>query len=257
MNPDPMVDRHILGVRIDPITGAELIRVTERSIAGRLGEILLPVNAHFLNLAAEHRWLREFADTAGVHVVAEGKGVMVAGRILGVRIPEQVRFADWVFTLFDLCRRQGYTIFFLGAADGVAERAAERLQRDFPGLKIAGVHAGYFSEGSPAVDDVVQLINARKPDVLLTGMSMPVEEQWVAANRSRLYAGVIVLGAGCFEWLSGNTATAPSWVGGLYLEWFFRLLQEPGRLWRRYILGNPMFAFRVFRQFLEGRTSDR
>jgi N-acetylglucosaminyldiphosphoundecaprenol N-acetyl-beta-D-mannosaminyltransferase len=79
-------------------------------------------------------------------------------------------------------------------------------------------------------------------------MSMPVDERWALENRHRLNVGAIVLGAGCFEWLSGKTTVAPRWLTELHLEWLFRLIQEPGRLWKRYILGNPLFILRILKE---------
>lgn len=225
---------------------AGLIAATVRSACERLQEVILPVNAHFLNLAARQAWLQEFANQESVHVVADGRGVLLAARVLGSRIPRHIRFSEWVRLLFATAEKKGLSIFFLGAEEERVRRASERVQKEWPSIKIVGTHPGFFDWPGQVNDELVRLINDRKPDILLLGMSMPVEEQWVRENRQRIDVGTIVLGAGCFEWLSGKTAVAPQWMSDFHLEWFFRLIQEPRRLWRRYLIGNPEFVARVF-----------
>jgi N-acetylglucosaminyldiphosphoundecaprenol N-acetyl-beta-D-mannosaminyltransferase len=241
---------NVLGIRIDPATPESLIDTVEQSVAARSRDIIIPINAHFLNLATENTWLKDLAGATGVHVVADGKGVMLASVLRGVRLPAQIRFADWVFNLFERATKKRLSFFFLGAEDEIVSRAATQIRKRYPGLQILGTHNGYFPKTSKASQEVVSVINEARPDILLLGMSMPVEEQWIWEHRSRLDAGVIVLGSGCFEWLAGRVKSAPRWVSAVYCEWLFRLLQEPRRLWRRYLIGNPLFLFRILRHQL-------
>jgi N-acetylglucosaminyldiphosphoundecaprenol N-acetyl-beta-D-mannosaminyltransferase len=222
----------------------------EQSIAGRTKDIILPINAHFLNLAVEYSWLKALTETDGVHVVADGKGVMLASALMGARLPAQIRFADWVFTLFQHAGQNRRSLFFLGAEDRIVKQAATEVRNHFPALKIVGTHNGYFPKTGEASREVVNIVNAARPDILLCGMSMPLEEQWIWEHRGELDAGVIVLGSGCFEWLAGRVKSAPRWVSTIYLEWLFRLFQEPRRLWRRYLIGNPRFLLNVLRQHM-------
>jgi N-acetylglucosaminyldiphosphoundecaprenol N-acetyl-beta-D-mannosaminyltransferase len=241
-------DPEILGVRISPLNSSDLIATTVRSVRERQKEVILPVNAHFLNLAAREAWLRDFANSEGVHVVADGKGVLLAARALRLHIPEHIRFVEWVHLLFARADKEGMSIFFLGGDAATVRQAEEEVKRERPGLKIVGAHTGYFDHQGPVSQEVVRRINDCSPDILLVGMSMPVDERWALENRHRLNVGAIVLGAGCFEWLSGKTTVAPRWLTELHLEWLFRLIQEPGRLWKRYILGNPLFILRILKE---------
>lgn len=241
---------NVLGVRIDPATPESLLAIVEQSIAARTRDIILPVNAHFLNLVAEHGWLKTLTEAEGVHVVADGKGVMLASALMGARLPAQIRFAEWVFTLFQHAGQHQRSLFFLGAEDHIVRQAAAEVRNRYPALKIVGTYNGYFPKAGEANREVVNIVNAARPDILLCGMSMPVEEQWTWQHRGELDAGVIVLGSGCFEWLAGRVKSAPRWVSTIYLEWLFRLLQEPRRLWKRYLIGNPRFLLNVLRQKL-------
>jgi N-acetylglucosaminyldiphosphoundecaprenol N-acetyl-beta-D-mannosaminyltransferase len=107
------------------------------------------------------------------------------------------------------------------------------------------VHEGYFEKTGASNDRLIEEINRTQPDVLLTGFSMPIEEKWLMENKERLDANLFILGAGCFEFLAGNVPTCPKWLSQVYLEWLFRLITEPSRLFKRYIIGNPLFAARV------------
>lgn len=245
-----MGNANVLGVRIDPATPESLLDTVERSVTAGSGDIIIPINAHFLNLATENAWLKDFAGAPGVHVVADGKGVMLASALRGVRLPAQIRFADWVFKLFERATEKRLSMYFLGAQDEIVRRAATQVRKRYPELRILGTHNGFFPKTSEASQGVVSAINEARPDILLLGMSMPVEEQWVWEYRNRLQAGIIVLGSGCFEWLAGRVKSAPRWVSAIYCEWLFRLLQEPRRLWRRYLIGNPLFLFRILRHQL-------
>ena len=243
-----MNDPLVLGVRIGSLDAAALISATLRSVRERRKEIILPVNAHFLNLAGDEKWLRDFANGDGVHVVADGKGVLLAARVLGTRVPKHIRFSEWVHRLFEIAEMDGLSCFFLGAEDEIVQMARGMVQTERPALRIVGTHRGFFDWRGEANELLVQMINRSRPDILLVGMSMGVEERWAIENSCRLDVGAIVLGAGCFEWLSGRTSVAPPWMSDVHLEWVYRLLQEPRRLWKRYLIGNPLFLIRILKE---------
>jgi alpha-1,3-mannosyltransferase len=146
--------------------------------------------------------------------------------------------------------KNNYRIFFLGGSSGVAERAASRLIEICGRHKIAGCQNGYSRAGDNMA--IVAKILASEADVLLVAMGNPAQEMWLADNLEttgcRLGFGVGAL----FDFLSEEVPRAPSWVRSARLEWFYRLVREPGRLWRRYVLGNPIFLLRVFGQWWSG-----
>jgi N-acetylglucosaminyldiphosphoundecaprenol N-acetyl-beta-D-mannosaminyltransferase len=205
-----------------------------------------------LNLAYNDAGLRDLLNGAEV-VFCDGYGVMLAARILGRRIPERITYADWMWRLAAFAASEGFSLFFLGAEPGIAQRAAERLEDLYPDLNIAGVHHGYFDHapGSPENEAVVEKINAATPDILVLGFGMPLQERWLMRNWDRVDARVALTGGAVFDYVSGELRRGPRILTDNGFEWLARLLVEPGRLWRRYVVGNPLFLLRVLRQRLK------
>jgi N-acetylglucosaminyldiphosphoundecaprenol N-acetyl-beta-D-mannosaminyltransferase len=244
----------VLGVGVDPVTVEGLQEEVGRLIrAGERG-LVLNANAHCLNLCYEDPELRAFLNRADV-VFCDGAGVMLAARLLGQRIPERVTYADWAWRLGAFAEAQGFSIYFLGARPGVAEEAAGRLKARYPALEIVGARHGFFDHatGSPGNEAVVREINGARPDILLVGLGMPLQEYWLMQNRDRLNVGVALTGGAVFDYVSGGLRRGPRVLTDNGLEWLARLLVEPRRLWRRYLIGNPLFLLRVLGQRL-GRS---
>ncbi len=241
----------MLGVGVDPVTVEGLHAEVGRLIRSGERGLVLNVNAHCLNLCYEDPTLRAFLNGADV-VFCDGAGVRLAARLLGGRIPERITYADWAWHLAALAEEQGFSLYFLGASPGVAEGAARRLRARHPDLEVAGVRHGFFdhAEGSPENEAVLQEINGAKPDILLVGLGMPLQEYWLMENHHRIEAGVALTGGAVFDYVSGELRRGPPVLTGNGFEWLARLLVEPRRLWRRYLIGNPLFLLRVLRQRL-------
>lgn len=244
----------ILGVGVDAVTREDLDRFLVATIRRREKAVVLHVNAHALNLATELDWLRRYLNAADL-VFCDGAGVLHAARLLGCRIPERITYADWMWRLAELSAGHGFRLFLLGGRPGVASRAAACLTSRVPELEIAGTRHGYFEKanGSPQNEDVIRQINEAGPDILIVGFGMPLQERWLRDNRHRVEAGVALTAGAAFDYVSGAVRRAPDWMTGHSLEWLGRLMIEPRRLWRRYLLGNPLFAWRVVKQRLGGR----
>lgn len=239
----------VLGVGVDPLTVEELHSEIRRLVRGCAGALVLNVNAHALNLCYEDASLREFFNGAEV-VFCDGAGVALAARLLGGRLPARITYADWAWSLAAFAAAEGFSLFFLGARPGVAQEAAERLRERHPGLEICGSHHGYFDRraGSPENEAVVREINAARPDILLVGLGMPLQERWLMENRERLAFGVALTGGAVFDYVSERLRRGPRLLTENGFEWLARLLAEPRRLWRRYLVGNPVFLARVLRR---------
>ena len=238
----------VLGVGVDRIT-AEGLHAEVTRLVRRRGGIVLNVNAHCLNLLHEDEGLRDFFAAADV-VFCDGAGVRLAARMLGDRLPGRITYADWLPRLAALAEERGFSLFFLGARPGVAEEASARLRRSHPDLKIVGVRHGFFDHrvGSTENEAVVAEINAARPDVLFLGLGMPLQERWLMENHRRLDVGVALTGGAVFDYASGRLRRGPRLLTDNGFEWLARLLVEPRRLWRRYLLGNPLFLARVLAQ---------
>ncbi|CAA9515845.1 MAG: N-acetylmannosaminyltransferase [uncultured Rubrobacteraceae bacterium] len=247
----------VLGVGVDRIS-VEGLHAEVARLARRRGGIVLNVNAHCLNLCHGDDGLRRFFAGADV-VFCDGAGVRLAARMLGERLPERITYADWLPRLAILAEAQGLSIFFLGARPGVAGEAARRLRESHPGLKIVGVRHGFFDHGagSPENGAVLAEINTVRPDILLVGLGMPLQERWLMENHHRLDFGVALTGGAVFDYASGKLRRGPRLLTDNGFEWLARLLVEPRRLWRRYLLGNPLFLARVLAQRLRGEAASR
>jgi N-acetylglucosaminyldiphosphoundecaprenol N-acetyl-beta-D-mannosaminyltransferase len=241
----------VLGVGVDALTVEELQAEVWRLVRVERRGLVLNVNAHCLNLCHEDPALRAFFNGADV-VFCDGAGVMLAARILGGRIPERITYADWAWRLAAFAAAEDLSLYFLGARPGVAYEAAERLKERHPNLKISGVRHGHFdcSPGSLENEAVVGEINAASPDILLVGLGMPLQERWLMENARRLDVGAALTGGAVFDYVSGRLWRGPPLLTDNGLEWLARLLAEPRRLWRRYLIGNPLFLLRVVKQRL-------
>jgi N-acetylglucosaminyldiphosphoundecaprenol N-acetyl-beta-D-mannosaminyltransferase len=239
----------ILGVGVDPLTVEELHGGIEHLIRGGEHALVLNVNAHCLNLCYRDGKLRGLFDRAAI-VFCDGAGVRLAARMLGRRIPERITYADWMWRLAAFAEAKGYTLFFLGGRPGYATLAAERLKERFPALKIVGIRHGYFDRaaGSAENEAVIDEINARRPDILLVGFGMPLQEYWLMRNWDRIDARVALTGGAVFGYVSGKLRRGPRSLTDNGFEWLARLLIQPRHLWRRYLIGNPLFLLRVLKQ---------
>ena len=242
---------NVLGVEVDPVIVTEL---HERILAAvRKGgrALILHVNAYALNLCYRDSDLRSFFNAASV-VFCDGAGVMLAARILGRGLPERITYADWTWQFASFAERESLSLFFLGARPGVAEKAATRLQQRYPNLKIVGVQHGYFDRtiGAPENEAVLSKINSTRPDMLLLGFGMPLQERWLMQNWDCLDVRVALTGGAAFDYISGELRRGPHFLTDNGFEWLARLFIEPKRLWRRYVIGNPLFLLRVLKQRL-------
>lgn len=253
MRPPPI---NILGVQVHPLTVDQLHEELAQLIETDSHAEVLHVNVHGMNLSADNPWLRDYLNQAEI-VFCDGAGIILGARILGQHIPERITYADWMWQLAEFAAARGYSFYFLGAKPGIAQTAADRMIERFPELKIAGVRDGYFNKdnGHPDNEAVLADINAARPNILIVGMGMPMQERWLLDNWSRIDANIALTGGAVFDYISGDLKRAPAWMTNNGLEWLGRLLIEPRRLWQRYIVGNPVFLARVIRERLHHRQA--
>lgn len=200
---------------------------------------------HVLNVAADDDALTAFL--AGVDVCyCDGGGVVLGAKILGRELPERMTGADWIWDLAERAAAEGWRLAWVGGEPGVTAAAADKLREHAPALQVVYTHHGFFPREGPEHDAVIDALNAARPDVVLVGMGTPVQERWVAAVRSRLDAPVVWCLGATADFVSGKVPRGPKWLHS-HQEWLARLLVDPRRLWRRYLLGNPRFLLRMVR----------
>jgi N-acetylglucosaminyldiphosphoundecaprenol N-acetyl-beta-D-mannosaminyltransferase len=244
---------NLLGIRFNAYEKEQFLQTLAKRLNRNEKTIVLSGNVHAFNLAYEQPWLHDFFNQADL-IRLDGAGVRLGARLLGQALPARMTWADFIWDLAAFAAPRGYRLFFLGGRSGVAQAAAARLLARYPSLPIVGVHHGFFNKtaGHPENEAVLNHIAAARPDMLLVGMGMPLQERWLQANQDRLEATVIMTAGALFDYLSGRLQRPPLLFREHGLEWLGRLLIEPRRLWRRYLLGNPLFLWRVIQQRLAG-----
>lgn len=204
------------------------------------------VNPDCLNKALAlpdyHSILRSRTD----YLFADGIGIVLASKILGTPMRDNVNGTDLLPFLCEMCAERGYRLFLLGAKPGVAEVMRQKLTARYNGLQIVGTQHGYFDRTTES-EHIIQHINATHPDVLLVAFGAPWQEQWIDAHHQQIDAGIQMGVGGLFDFYSETKKRAPRWMRQVGGEWIYRLLLEPGRMWRRYIIGNPYFLAQVIR----------
>jgi len=246
----PREQARIFGIPIDLGSPEDLLRMVCGWVGSGRRRRVMYANAHVLNQSLERADLRAALQAADL-VYCDGYGVRIAARALELPEPHRMTGADWIWSLAALCEHAGASVYLLGSEPGVAHQAAERLRRWYPRLAIVGTHHGFFEIGSPHAERVVEDINARRPDVVLVGMGTPKQELWVQEHAADVEADVLWTVGALFDYVSGRIPRAPGWLADNGLEWIFRLGIEPQRMWRRYLLGNPVFLGRVLGQARE------
>lgn len=243
----------ILGVRVDRVSQRQVLESIDRIVEWRRArgdgihcQQIITVNPEFVMAAQKNELFRRCINQAAL-VIADGVGIVLAARYLGLPTPERVTGIDTLPEVAKLCARKGYRLYLLGAAPGVAEIAGERLRQIAPALQIAGTYAG--SPAPAEEEEILERIRVSQADVLCVAYGAPAQDLWIQRNLSLLPVAVAMGVGGAFDFLAGRQVRAPQGMRRLGLEWLYRLYREPWR-WRR-MLALPHFAVLVV---LKGRT---
>jgi N-acetylglucosaminyldiphosphoundecaprenol N-acetyl-beta-D-mannosaminyltransferase len=237
----------VLGVEVDALSMTDLNTIVAEAIEHRRRVVVANHNLHSIYLYHHDAKMRAFYATAD-HIYVDGMPIVVFGRLLGKPLGREhrVTLADWMGPLAGEAAEHGWRVFCLGCRPGVAERGASVLRRSYPGLQIETAH-GYFDPdpASPEDQAVLAKIEAWHPHVLITGMGMPRQEHWIVDHLEKLQVNVIVNGGAILDYFAGAIPTPPRWAGRTGLEWFFRLIAEPRRLWFRYLVEPWFIAYKL------------
>jgi N-acetylglucosaminyldiphosphoundecaprenol N-acetyl-beta-D-mannosaminyltransferase len=243
---------NICGVEIDDYNFEEVLeRIINHAMIGRSPEYVVTPNAmHILSLQKDASF-REIYRKAFL-VVPDGVSLLWSANFLNTPLNGRVNGTDLFEQLCAIAADKGLKVFLLGGRTGAAEAAREILEARHPNLKIVGTHCPPYGFESQSAE--LALINvkiqAANPDLLFVGLGAPKQEKWIAANYQQLSVPISVGIGVSFELVANMVSRAPVWMQKTGLEWLFRLIVEPGRLWKRYIIGNPLFIWLVLKQRL-------
>lgn len=228
----------ILNTLIDVLTMRETIDLVEQYVITKTPLHLMGVNADKINEVNSNERMKQIVNSCGI-INADGASVIMASKYLNKPLPERVAGVDLMQELVALSARKGYSIYLLGAKQEVVIKTAEVLKDKYNDLNIVGVHNGYFKEDEwPQIYEDINKVN---PDFVFVGITSPMKEYLIEFLQSMGAKSVFMGVGGSFDVISGNIPRAPLWMQKCNLEWLFRVIQEPKRLFKRYFVGNSLF----------------
>ncbi len=219
-------------------------------IQNHLQTLACYLNAHTYNLSCTDSDYRQILSQADI-LYPDGMSIVWAERLLSGAKVERMTGVDFFEEFLGGAQKLGVRFYFLGGRPGAAARAVGRLKERFPELNVVGVHDGDLGKNGIHAEKVITDINDSRPDVLLIGLGSPLQERFARDYRTRLSVPVIWTVGALLDYWAGLERRCPRWMGRMGLEWLWRLGCDPKNKWRRYLLGNWKFAYRIFRLFLK------
>ena len=248
----PRTSFDVLGVHVQALELPEVCRTVSEWIQRRDGCRYVAVTSMHGIMEAQHDPAFKSILNAADLVVPDGMPLVWLSRFRGRPLARRVYGPE---LMLELCRQtasSGFRHFLVGGVPGVADRLATALRRRFPRLVISGTCSPPFGPcTAEQVEELVATINRAAPDIVWVGLGTPKQEQWMHRHRGRLQAAVLLGVGAAFDIHSGRRSQAPRWMRESGGEWLFRLVQEPRRLWRRYLIYGPQFLFSVALELLK------
>ena len=235
----------ILNTVIDVLNVQQTIDLVEKYVQTKTPLHLMGVNADKINEVNSNERMKQIVNSCGV-INADGASVILASKYLKKPLPERVAGIDLMQSLVALSEEKGYTVYLLGAKQEVVEKTAEVLTIKHPKLKLVGIHNGYFKE--PSWPDISKELKEKNPDFVFVGITSPMKEYLIEYFQDDGNNSVFMGVGGSFDVISGAIPRAPMWMQKANLEWLFRVMQEPKRLFKRYFIGNLRFIKAVFKE---------
>lgn len=248
-----------MGLPLHPMTPKELGEAVVDWVDSGRSATVAELNLHGLFLGHRDEVMRAFFDSATV-VRVDGMGIVLLARCIGLDVRREHRFThfDWLPIALDLARQHRWRVFFLGGAPGVAERGFRELGKGLDGPELGWEH-GHFDKtpGSPQNLAVIDKVRAFDPHLLFVGMGMPLQERWLIENADRLPPCVVLTCGGTIDYFAGVQPRPPERLRRVGLEWAYRLVRNPRRFWRRYLVEPIAIAPVIVRELIRARGRGR
>jgi N-acetylglucosaminyldiphosphoundecaprenol N-acetyl-beta-D-mannosaminyltransferase len=248
----------LLGVTVHNVTSAQAIQAIDGFVSSGKPHKIIVANAAKLVKAQKDSELLEALRTSSL-VTADGISIVIGARIFGVRLLERVTGSEhFVPFACELAARKGYSVFFLGARPGVAEKASLILKQKWPGLKVSGTYSPAYNILGDAAETErsIRIVKEASPDILFVAFGTPKQEKWISRNLERLGVPVVIGVGATLDFIAGVVARPPAWVHRVGFAWLYRLVHDPARLWRRNFEG-IVFLWLVLKERVLGRAELR
>lgn len=242
----------LFGIRFDPLTKKRAVELVKNFIEGKEKYQLCFVPVYSIVVAQKDEEFK-FALNSSSLVLADGMPVVWGSKLFGKPLPERIAGCDFFMEFCRVASEKQYAFFLMGATEEILSNMCSNLKREFPSLHIVGTYSPSFRKEFSEEDNLIMInkINESKPDILWVGMSAPKQEKWIFQNLEKLDVKVAAGIGAAFDFIAGAKRRAPKWMQRIGLEWFWRLIQEPRRLWKRYLIGNALFLWLVLREFIK------
>jgi N-acetylglucosaminyldiphosphoundecaprenol N-acetyl-beta-D-mannosaminyltransferase len=246
---------NILGVGVSAVSMPTVLQTIESWVDRRESRYICVSPVHSIMESQRDASLRHIHNVADL-VTPDGMPLVWLSRLMGFREVEQVCGSDLMLSVCGHFTQRGYRHFFYGATLAVLKQLQDRLLIRFPDLQVVGSYAPPFRPLTAAEDQaVVDHINSSKPDIVWVGLGAPKQERWMADHVGRLDASVLIGVGAAFDFHAGTKKRAPRWMRQCGLEWLFRLMMEPWRLWQRYLINNAWFLWLLLRQVMSREST--
>ncbi|MDH4554630.1 WecB/TagA/CpsF family glycosyltransferase [Pseudomonas sp. BN417] len=234
----------VLGCPMDVASMGETVDVIRSAVAtGHFTQHVVVNVAKLVHMRSDAQ-LNESVHSCDI-INIDGMGVVLGARFLGYPVPERVAGVDLFYELLAMSAANGFSVYLLGAKEDVVAATAAKVQALYPGLRIAGYHSGYFWDDEAAM---VEKIRASGAQLLFVAITSPKKENFINHWRDQLGVAFVMGVGGTFDVVAGRVRRAPKWVQNHGLEWLYRVIQEPGRMWKRYLTTNSQFAWLLLKE---------
>lgn len=235
----------LFGCNVASVTMEETLKEIEQIIDNKIPTQHVVINAAKVVLMDKDPELKKIIAKCPI-INADGQSIVWASKFLKKPLPERVAGIDLMANLIELSAQKGYSIYFFGAKEEVVCNVVKHYKEKYNNLKVAGYRNGYFTEND--MPDIIDDMKKSNADILFVAFSSPKKEYWLAENMDKIGIPFCMGVGGSFDVIAGITKRAPRWMQKCGLEWFYRFLQEPGRMWKRYLVGNSKYLSLTFRE---------
>ncbi len=245
-----MAKQEYFNIGVDTGTTVEALQASEQALNSSKCSTLFFINAHCFNIAQRDAHYLDVLN-ASEFVYNDGSGIKLGAKFAKVKIQDNLNGTDLIPKVIELATNLEKKVFLLGTKDEILALAKTNLETTIPGLKLAGMRNGFFQQDEEA--GVIDQINNSGAELLIVGMGVPYQEKWISKNKHALsHLKLIIAGGAVLDFLSGTITRAPVWMQKMGIEWLYRLWLEPKRLMKRYLVGNFVFVYYMFKYWLFG-----